>query len=547
MQKLEKTEGPNNYSLSLISLTLLFLFALARFVDLSADLPSYYDTGISVTDEGTYIDAPKKKVQTGEWNLAGEWWQSQKLTPLYALSLKNWLGVFGVSLISARALSAVLGVGILILSWLLGQRYYGQRGGLVLMTLVGSSFILTHFNRAAMVESMQLFFIWAGLWALSFSPSKKREFCVGVLVSATVLVKMSGAIAWPGIVLWYMCSQKIAKDPKRLFSLIAGGFAPFVLAEIVYPGFLLSSYVYSQENFGRLLNLAQAPKHLLHVTVRSMYLSREAPLLVLAFLGLLKVIHYRNKHCYQHLLWGFVFSLLLCCCIDMAVRRYLLYMPWLYLFAVVGVCEITDKKMDNKMSVLTSVALLLLTFLLLSGSLMFVGHFKWLPIKYIVSAATLISIAVVVWGVKNKFFVVLLSRWKKSYSYVCVLAAIVLGGAQHFNWMAAKTHYVAEVQQALSKRYTKGDVVYGNIAPMMTVESEAQGFFLFNSMGDPQKWNFSDRVDLITYVTPRYGYENGYITRFTQHYTRKTMIAGPWKMFAENEGVREVALFRLEK
>jgi 4-amino-4-deoxy-L-arabinose transferase-like glycosyltransferase len=528
------------------SLLLFLVFAIFRLVDLPADLPSYFDTGISVTDEGTYIDAPRKKTETGQWNLENEFWHSQKLTPLYAWTLQKVFALTEVSLKVARSLSVACSLLTLIFVWLTGRRLYNSRGAFVLLTLVGSSYLLTQFNRAAMVESMQLMFVWFGIWALSGKATPKREFLLGLAVSLTVLVKLSGAIAWPGVLLCYLFSQKIYQDRKRLLALAGGALLPFLLSEIFYPGFLLSSFQYSQENFGRLVSVKSAPWVLFHMSVPGMHLSREAPLMILALLGMVKIYRAKRNERQEFLLWAFFISVLFCSCLDLAVRRFLLFMPWMALLALEGFCGQTDDKKSQDSSLFSKAALLLFLFLFCSGVFMFLGHFRILAIKYIGAGGAVLALVIFAMETRNNILDKVLKLLRGRSLQFLLAMVLLLGLCQNANWFFNRSHHVDHVQKEMAKVLPENAVVYGNIAPMMTVGSKAQGFFLHGLMKDTAKWNFPESMYLVTYTQPDFGYENPYVVEVANLYISRVKIAGPWKMFGERDIVREVALFRLQ-
>jgi mannosyltransferase len=59
--------------------------------------------------------------------------------PLYYWLLKIWIAIFGDSEIGLRSLSAVLGVGVVYLIWLLGSRLFSRRVGLIATFIVAIS------------------------------------------------------------------------------------------------------------------------------------------------------------------------------------------------------------------------------------------------------------------------------------------------------------------------------------------------------------------------------------------------------------------------
>ena len=98
----------NRRSWYLLVGTILIIFALIRFINLSADCPvGITSPGVIYTDEGWWTRNAVSFVRNGNWYLDDGYNPIVNL-PTIPLLQSLWLKVFGVSLASARALAASL-------------------------------------------------------------------------------------------------------------------------------------------------------------------------------------------------------------------------------------------------------------------------------------------------------------------------------------------------------------------------------------------------------------------------------------------------------
>ncbi len=111
--------------------------------------------------------------------------------PLYYWLLKIWIALFGDSEIGLRSLSAVLGVGLVYLTWLLGRRIFGHRVGLLAALLAAVSPFQIHYAQEARMYMLLTFLglitITAAVFLIAPRPNQHRYtniVVVGMYIAA---------------------------------------------------------------------------------------------------------------------------------------------------------------------------------------------------------------------------------------------------------------------------------------------------------------------------------------------------------------------------
>jgi 4-amino-4-deoxy-L-arabinose transferase-like glycosyltransferase len=170
------------------ALTLIAACALL-FYDLGADpLHSW--------DEAVYAESAKEMVQDGDW-LTPHWNHEKFLQkpPLFIWSTALSFKLFGVSETSARAMSALAGVGCVVLTLLIVRLFAAEFTAVIaaLILLATPSFYLN--ARYAMTDVMLTFFMLLTIYAyLRTTENTKWWLLVGVSCGLAVMTKGAGAI-----------------------------------------------------------------------------------------------------------------------------------------------------------------------------------------------------------------------------------------------------------------------------------------------------------------------------------------------------------------
>jgi 4-amino-4-deoxy-L-arabinose transferase-like glycosyltransferase len=144
---------------------------------------------ITDSDEAFYAEAAREMVESGDWltpryNYADRW---QKPV-LYYWGAALGYEVAGVGEAAARLPSALSGIGLAVLAWAVGRRWYGERAGRLAGVVLGTSVGLVTIARLALPDLPLAFFISLGTW------TAMRAALDGDRLDARWLVASAGAL-----------------------------------------------------------------------------------------------------------------------------------------------------------------------------------------------------------------------------------------------------------------------------------------------------------------------------------------------------------------
>ena len=154
-------------------------------------------------DEAIYAQIAKEIVGSGDW-LTLHWGYEPffEKPPFLMWSTATLFSLFGVSELSARAASALSGVGVVVLVYAIGRRTYDRTtafvAGVVLLTTHG---FLTY-ARVGMTDAMLTFFIYLAIYAyMRVREGETRWWlAVGAATGLAVLTKSAAGVVAPGAV-----------------------------------------------------------------------------------------------------------------------------------------------------------------------------------------------------------------------------------------------------------------------------------------------------------------------------------------------------------
>jgi 4-amino-4-deoxy-L-arabinose transferase-like glycosyltransferase len=230
---------------TLLGILLLLLIFLQCFYRLGA-------LGLVGPDEPRYAQVAKEMASSGDFvtpRLNGKPWFEKPI--LYYWLTASFYRVLGVNEFSARLASALAGSLGVVVTWWLGCRWIGRRGGFLSAAILATSVIWFSLSRAAtmdMLLSSALAFAWASLYAILF-PTDSVKQATGSLphhssplpaiilsVSLAVSVLAKGPV---GVIL--------VVGSLLLYLLLAGDFwkikrFPFVTIGVVFAGLSVPWY-----------------------------------------------------------------------------------------------------------------------------------------------------------------------------------------------------------------------------------------------------------------------------------------------------------------
>ncbi len=164
-----------------IGLASLLAMLLVRVVALS--IAPHFNT-----DEGFWTISAKNYLLFHEWTMGN--WYHYYLSPIYSYLTLITFYLIGPGIVQARVQSVVMGLGSVMLLFLLAKRLYGEKVAWVAALLLGFSGPFLVMNRAALLESTQTFTVLLSfaLWA---SRNRKLQSLAGVAYALTLLIKIN--------------------------------------------------------------------------------------------------------------------------------------------------------------------------------------------------------------------------------------------------------------------------------------------------------------------------------------------------------------------
>ncbi len=153
--------------------------------------------------------------------------------PLYAMLLRGWIELFGVSEIAVRSLSGLCGLLTIVFVWLLARELLGDTGASIATLLFAMSPLAVHYGREARNYSLLMLLVTASLWLLERAlrePRAKRWWVLYALALAATIFTHYHA----GVIVLVHAIQVVSRRPvewKRwgvAVATVAVAYAPWL-------------------------------------------------------------------------------------------------------------------------------------------------------------------------------------------------------------------------------------------------------------------------------------------------------------------------------
>lgn len=168
----------------------LLVSAVVIFWRLAAS-PLYYD-------EAIYGEVAK---QTANGHWVSLYWNGMpwfEKPPLFIWATALMFKVFGVSEFAARSVSALSGLGVVVISYLTAKRLRGEVAGLVASMILLTSQLFVFFSRFGATDVLLTFFTILGIYFFLKSAEDSRYWIgVGFAFACAVLTKGAAAVVGP--------------------------------------------------------------------------------------------------------------------------------------------------------------------------------------------------------------------------------------------------------------------------------------------------------------------------------------------------------------
>lgn len=175
-----------------IVILLLIIFSLFRFLVLGSDPPAQFSLGF-ISDEGWWVHNARNAALFGEW-IKDEFNQGVIISPLFSLITYISFSILGCSYVSARLVSGLAGIGVILLVFFWQKSERNKSTLLVKITstvFIGLQFFFLTFNRVALVDSLLVLFLFSSVfvWDKWDKNSNLTGIISGLLLFGAMLVK----------------------------------------------------------------------------------------------------------------------------------------------------------------------------------------------------------------------------------------------------------------------------------------------------------------------------------------------------------------------
>ena len=231
-----------------IIIFIIFLGAFLRIINLNADIPYFVQTNY-IVDEGGWIHNARNHFIKGEW-ISGTHDQPYYSALGYSYIIYIFFKIFGLSLVSAKYVSALSGVVTVILLWLFilsNDKLRVANLGAFFLAFAGFHIV---YSRIVMTEVLLTMFLMLSLYLWSLKRNLLCGFFSGICFSAMFIIKVS-AIYFVPIYLILFLAERIRKESnaKQLNGFILGNLTLFLIYFLYFVVPNWKNYLYWNVDF----------------------------------------------------------------------------------------------------------------------------------------------------------------------------------------------------------------------------------------------------------------------------------------------------------
>lgn len=154
-------------------------------------------------DEAIYAQVSKEMIEHHDWltpHWNGQLWFHK--SPVFFWTTALFFKLFGVGEFWARFASALSGLGVLLLSYLIARRIYGRAAGLLVVLILLSSQLFVFYARFGTTDTMLTFFIVLAAYAYLKTEDDERFWLLaGAACALALMVKGAAGVAAPLVLL----------------------------------------------------------------------------------------------------------------------------------------------------------------------------------------------------------------------------------------------------------------------------------------------------------------------------------------------------------
>ena len=512
-------------------LVIVALAAALRLLFPVADPPWQTRVGVVWHDEGAWAHNARNRVLFGDW--VQDRWNPMYITPvLTGLEFVSF-SLFGVGLWQARLVSEIMGIAAVLLLGLSLRRIAGPWAGLFGAALLATAFFTVMYDRAALMEATMVAFMVAAFaasaraddrpaWALLVGPAALLAY----FTKAAAVFLVGAIVLDSALTLWLTARgatvDETARRRRRAAVFTLGGLA--VAGLVALAVFVLPNWV-DYRFYNWQMSVTRKPSYTLRALVdRASWLpvvhdffTRQWAVTLLALAGAFGCLaRWRQARPSERLLgWWLALGIAELVLHDVGNERRLVFLAP----ALTGLAAIvlggSRQLLPHAVASLPRRAVLAVSPMVLYGIYVAVGALGRLPFIYEIGpgvrwsaavAAVLGAAVFATWPAVPRWLAS--ARW--STAGAALVVALVAAGnmAQYAQWAAGRTAKNYAAMKTLGRLLPPGTLVHGKLANGLSLENRIRPVFVGNGFG-----NYEDRLDrddiryLVTYVTPRLGYE----------------------------------------
>jgi 4-amino-4-deoxy-L-arabinose transferase-like glycosyltransferase len=547
-------------------LAVVLLGAALRFVYPTADPPWRATVGIVWHDEGAWVHNARNKALFGAWRQ--DEWNPMFIAPVFTGLEYLAFAAFGTGLRQARLVSQAMGLVSVVLLGLGAARLGGRRAGLMAALLLATNYVYVMWNRAALMEATMTSFIVASWYAATRTAASPRwGLAAGLLAVAAYFTKAAAAFyvaalalvaTWPlaasawrhlrgrggqatgvragsvGRLARALWSDPTTRGPILMLSgLAVGGL--IALAAFVAPNWQ-EYWFYNWQ-----MSVTRKPSYTLRafadraswLPIVHDFFTRMYLVTVVATIALVGwLARWREAALAERLLVAWVgLGVLELVVHDVGNERRLVFLVPALVAAAALALGRDGRLLPPALAswprrrALAALPVVLLGAYVVCGALLrLVSLYEVRPGVRAAAAAAVALVAAVY------------ATWPASVRFVsgaiapratAVLVGLAAAGdlAQFAQWAAGRTYKNYAASRRVAERLAPGTLVHGKLANGLALESRIRPVFVGRGFG-----NYADRLNrddiqyLLTYVSPRIGYEGSVILDILDAYPQHRIL-----------------------
>lgn len=512
--------------------------AVLRLIFLTADPPWQTAVGITWHDEGPWVHNARNRVLFGEW--ISDAWNPMFLAPVFTLLEYLAFSVAGVGTWQARLVPVASGLASIALLAIGVRQLGGPRAALIAAILLSTNYIHVMWSRAALMEGTMTAFMVLS-WSAYALAARRPAF--GVLAALGALLafftKAAAAFFVAALALDALVTLVLDWHDRRSGRAARGtaevraawwtlaGLAVFGLVALVV--FVLPFWT-EFRFYNWQMSVTRKPSYSLKafldraswVPIVHDFFTRQYLLAVVAVVWCLGLVaRWRNVAPAERLL-GLWIGLGLAELIlhDVGnLRRFVFFIP--AMVAITALVLGRDRRLlPPDCAAAGWPARLAMLPLVLYGAYLAAGALARLPWIYQVRpgvrtaaavAAVITAIVYVSW--RKVLGWLSAGPWSVAATIAVVVILVVGDLVQFAQWTHVRTYKNVEASRLIGTLLPPGTLVHGKLANGLALENQIRPIFVGRGFGNYDGRQHRDDIRyVLTYVTPRIGYEGQVIT-----------------------------------